>query len=450
MLPSRRKVHHLSQGNTNGANGYRWVVLAAFGLVLFTQSLLWLTFAPVETEAQTALGVGHLPVRLLALVDPLTFIAIAIGIGVLADRRGFRFTVGLGLCLMAPAAVTRAVAARMDLTGHTLYWVLLAMQVVISAGACCCVVCIFKMPARWFSERQRGTAAGLTSMSLLLGNAVVFPLVTLVARFPASPDRAQALRGLSRSLDVLAVLAVIVAVLFFVLVRREPRAGGDEGSLVPGTVRRLLGLPDFQALTLVFFFGMGFYITLMVTMEKVMGFHGFGATFASVVAGSMTAGGIAGSATVPLISGRMGRRRPFIILPALVAMPLAVVIAFVPLAPVDLVGAVILGYVLLAAQPVIFTMLGEMEDVGPELAGTAVGILFGLGSIGQIVVPLFIELFRRTSPAGNLDYRWSVLVLGAIGIAGFLGVVRNIPETGPRASKGAARAAPGEMPLDRS
>jgi hypothetical protein len=62
----------LDQQRENGASGYRWIVLAAFGLVLFSQSLLWLTFAPIETEVQTALGVGHLPVRFLALVDSLS------------------------------------------------------------------------------------------------------------------------------------------------------------------------------------------------------------------------------------------------------------------------------------------------------------------------------------------------------------------------------------------
>jgi MFS family permease len=85
---------------------------------------------------------------------------------------------------------------------------------------------------------------------------------------------------------------------------------------------------------------------------------------------------------------------------------------------------------MLAAQPVIFTILGEMKDVGPQLAGTAVGILFGLGSIGQIVVPLLLEIFVRTSATGLLDYRWSMLILGVAGIAGFLAVARDIPETG--------------------
>ncbi len=425
------------------ASRYRWVVLAAFGLVLFTQSLLWLTFAPIETEAEAALGVGHLAVRLLALVDPLIFIAMAVGIGILADRRGFRFTVRLGLLLMVPAAVMRATAARMGFSGHALYWVLPAMQVVISAGACCCVVCIFQMPAKWFRERQRGTAAGLTSMSLLLGNAAVFPLVNLIAGLPASPSPAEALQGLGRVLDVLAVLVAVVAVLFFAVVRKEPRVPGEGGLLVPGTVRRLLRLPGFRALTLLFFFGMGFYITLMVTMEKLMSFHGFSPTFAAMAAGAMTMGGILGSATVPPISGRLGRRRPFIMLPALAATPLAVVIAFLHVAPTALGGAVLLGFILLSAQPVIFTMLGEMEEVGPGLAGTAVGILFGIGSVGQIVVPLLLELFGRTSRAGLLDYRWSMLVLGVAGLAGFIAVMRDIPETGPGAPQaGAAEAAP--------
>lgn len=441
---SRKKGSASEQDSVNGAcaSRDRWVALAAFGLVLFSQSLLWLTFAPIETEAEVALGVGHLAVRLLALVDPLVFIVMAIGIGILADRRGFRFTVGLGLCLMVPAALFRAIAVRMDLGGHALYWALLAMQVVISIGACCCVVCIFQMPAKWFPERQRGTAAGLTSMSLLLGNAAVFPLVNLVAGLPASPDRAQALQGLARVLDVFAVLVAAVAVLFFALVRKEPKAPCGGRPLEPGTVRRLLRLPGFRALTLLFFFGMGFYITLMVTMEKLMAFHGFSSSFAAVAAGSMTVGGILGSATVPPLSGRLGRRRPFIMLPALLAMPLSLIIAFLPLAPTALIGAVSLGFFLLSAQPVIFTMLGEMEEVGPGLAGTAVGILFGVGSVGQIVVPLLLEIFIRTSPTGHLDYQWSMLFLGLAGLAGFLAVMKDIPETGPGAMESAAESGP--------
>jgi MFS family permease len=413
--------------------GYRWVVLAAFGLVLFSQALLWLTFAPIETEVQTALGVGHFAVRLLALVDPLVFIALAALIGKLADRRGFRFTVSLGLGLMVPAAIMRAVAANLGLPGHTLYWILLALQVIISAGACCCVVCIFQMPVKWFPESQRATATGLTTMSLLLGNAAVFPMAALIGQVPASPSSEQALAAVSRVLDVFAIVVSVAALLFFALVRREPEAPPAEGRMAPdpAVVRRLLALPDFRALSLIFFYGMGFYITLLITMEKLMGFHGFSTRFAALVAGAVTVGGIAGSAILPAVSDRIGRRRPFILMPAVAAVPLSICIAFLPVHSLVAACAAALGFIMLAAQPVLFTMLGEIEDVGPQLAGTAVGVLFALGSVGQVVVPLLVELFHRTSPTGTLDYRWSILILAALGFAGFLLVVRNIPETRP-------------------
>jgi MFS family permease len=409
------------------------VVLAAFGMVLFSQALLWLTFAPIETEVQTALGVGHFAVRLLALVDPLVFIALAAWIGILADKRGFRFTVSLGLGLMVPAAVMRAVAANLGLPGHTLYWILLAMQLIISAGACCCVVCLFQMPVKWFPENQRATATGLTSMSLLLGNAAVFPMAALIGHVPPSPSAHQAMAAVGRVLDVFAIVVSVAALLFFALVRREPEAPVPEGRLAPtpGVVRRLLALPDFQALSLIFFWGMGIYIALLITMEKLMRFHGFSTEFAALVAGAITVGGIAGSAILPAVSDRIGKRRPFILIPALTAIPLAVCIAFLPVRSLDVACAAALGFIMLAAQPVLFTMLGEMKDVGPQLAGTAVGVLFGLGSIGQVVVPLLIEAFHRTSPSGALDYRWSILILAALGLAGFLLVVRNIPETKP-------------------
>jgi MFS family permease len=414
-------------------SSYRWVVLAAFGLVLFSQALLWLTFAPIETEVQAALGVGHFPVRLLALVDPLVFIALAAWIGMLADRRGFRFTVTLGLGLMVPAAVGRAVAANLGLPGHTLYWTLLAMQLIISAGACCCVVCIFQMPVKWFPESQRATATGLTSMSLLLGNAAVFPMAALIGQIPPSPSAHQAMMGMSRVLDVFAILISFVALLFLALVRRDPEPPPVQGRSAPvrGVVRRLLALPDFRALSLIFFWGMGIYIALLITMEKLMSFHGFSTEFAALVAGALTVGGIFGSATLPAVSDRIGRRRPFILIPAATAIPLSVGIAFLPVRSLDVACAAVLGFIMLAAQPVLFTMLGEMEDIGPRLAGTAVGVLFGLGSIGQVVIPLLIELFHRTSPSGTLDYRWSILIMAVLGLAGFLFVVRNIPETGP-------------------
>jgi len=430
------------------ALGYRWVVLAVFGLALFTQALLWLSFAPLESATQTALGVGHFAVRLLALVDPITFILLAAGVGLLADRRGFRFTVTLGLGLMAPAAVGRSLLLHLHPGGAALYYPLLAMQVVISAGAVCCVACILQMPVKWFPHEQRATATGLTSMSLLLGNAIVFPLAALLGSVPASASAREAQVALTRVLDTFAGITLVTAVLFLLLVKADPQApaGAAGAHSMPDrrVVRELFKLADFRAIALLFFWGLGLYGGLMITMEKMMRFHGFDARFAALVAGGLTFGGILGSLVLPYVSDRVGRRRPFIYLAACLTIPCTLVLGFLRMQAIDMAAALLLGFFLLAAQPIIFTMLGEMEDVGPRLAGTAVGAIFAFGSFGQVLLPLLIELFKRQGTSGALDYRWSILILGAVGVVGFLFIMRSIPETGPCAT---ARATKGSDPF---
>ncbi len=418
------------------ATGYRWVVLAAFGLVLFTQALLWLTFAPLESATQTALGVGHFAVRLLALVDPITFILLAAGVGLLADRRGFRFTVTLGLGLMVPAAVGRSILLHLHPAGAALYYPLLAMQVVISAGAVCCVACILQMPVKWFPVSQRAGATGLTSMSLLLGNAAVFPLAAWWGSVPATATVREAQTALTRVLDVFSVVALFAGAVFLLLVKTDPPlpAGEEpEHSLADRrVVRQLFRLADFRAIALLFFWGLGLYGGLIVTAEKMMRFHGFDARFAALVAGGLTFGGILGTLVIPTVSNRLGRRRPFIYIAAGLMVPCTLALAFLGSQAIDLAAALLLGFFLLAAQPIVFTMLGEMEDVGPRLAGTAVGAVFAFGSFGQVLLPLLMELFKVQGASGALDYRWSIAILAAIGLVGFLFIMRSIPETGPR------------------
>ncbi len=443
---SRASLFGKGAVGTGEVSGYRWVVLAVFGFALFTQALLWLTFAPLETATQTALGVGHFAVRLLALVDPIAFILLAAGVGLLADRRGFRFTVTLGLLLMAPAAVGRAVILHLHPAGAALYYPLLAMQVVLSVGAVCCVACILQMPVKWFPQGQRARATGFTSMSLLLGNALVFPLAAGLGSVPASASAREAQIALSRVLDVFAAITLVAAAAFLLLVRSDP-VGAEVHSMPDRrVVRQLFKLADFRAIALLFFWGLGLYGGLMVTMEKMMRFHRFDAGFAALVGGGLTFGGIVGTLVLPAISDRLGRRRPFIYLAAALMLPCTLALAFWGLQAIDLAAALLLGFFLLAAQPIIFTMLGEMDDVGPGLAGTAVGAVFAFGSFGQVLLPLFIELFRRQGAGGALDYRWSVLILSALGVIGFLFIMRSIPETGP----GARREKPGSATVTSS
>ena len=145
------------------------------------------------------------------------------------------------------------------------------------------------------------------------------------------------------------------------------------------SLRRFMRSATFRALCLVSLIGYGIYIGLTVTMEKIIGYHGFTSSFASYVAAVITVGGIVGAAILPGLSEKVGLRKPFLIIAASVPIPMILLIAYISNKPLDLAGAALLGFFLLPALPVTFTIAGEMEDIGPRLAGSAVGTLMAVG-----------------------------------------------------------------------
>jgi MFS family permease len=417
--------------------GYRWIVLLAFGLVLCVQAFLWITFAPIESSVEQVFGVGSGLVRLLALVGPVMFVFLGSYAGDLSDRRGFKFAVSLGAVIIAAFGIIRAVVPHVIDSGTAQYWITLVCQAVIGAGAVFILVNMGKMPMKWFREENRATAIGLATLFFYLGTAIGVLLMPIIANIPEdSADVALMRAGVNRILWVTAAVMVVATVIFMLLSRESPPTPSgpvpEEARL--GTweaLKRFMSLPTFRALALVSLIGYGTYVGLTVTMEKIIGFHGFSSDFASWVASSITIGGLIGAATIPGLSEKMGLRKPFLILASLMVIPSAFLIGFVGLKAVDLGGALLLGFFLLPAQPITFTVVGEMKEIGPLFAGAAVGTLMAVGNIGSLIVPLAMEGLRRGT-ADNPDYRIAIVLLLVLTAIALAAVILGVKETGPR------------------
>ena len=422
--------------------GYRWVVLVFFGLVLAIQAFLWISFAPIESAVQRALGVSAFQVRLLALVGPFMFIFFSTFAGSLADKRGFKFATGVGVIMMCTAGIIKAITPHIIDSGHVQYGIFLFMQILGGTGSAFALANLSKMPIKWFPEKQRALGNGLTTMCMYIGTVIGLMMVTAVAsvpekaRIPFTP--VSVLRAdLDRVLLVVAILVSAVSVLYFLFVKEDPPTPAGpmpevEDLSMWKTLPQFMRMPRFLALCVVSLLGYGIYIALTVTMEKIMGFHGFSASFASLVAAGITIGGIVGAALIPEISERVGLRKPFLILATVVTMPMILVIAFVGNKSIDLSSALIMGFVLLPALPITFTIVGEMKEIGPRLAATAVGTLFAVGSIGSVAIPILMELFAKKKPLGVIDYRWSLVMLTVLGFIGLVVIILWVKETGPK------------------
>ena len=81
------------------SSAYRWVVLGVFMLVAGLSQLLWLNYAPLLTMVQTKYGVSEGLAGGLLLVFPLVYVLLSVPAGQLTDRKGYKYSVGLGAVL---------------------------------------------------------------------------------------------------------------------------------------------------------------------------------------------------------------------------------------------------------------------------------------------------------------------------------------------------------------
>lgn len=420
--------------------GYRWVVLLLYGLILVGQNVLWVSFAPIESDVELALGMGSTAIRALALVGPLMFVLFGSFAGDLADRRGFKFAAGLGAVVCSALGIIRAVVPHAFGSGAAQYWIYLFCQAAIGGAGVFIITNMSKMPIKWFREKDRALGIGLATMCFYLGAGLGIFLVPIIAAIPeGNADKAVAQSGLNSVLTVFAIIMAAVTALFLAFAREDPPtpSGPLPEEVKLGAVeslRRFMRSPVFRALATVSLIGYGLYMGLIVTMEKIITYHGpdFTTKFASYVSAAVIVGGITGAAILPGISEKVGLRKPFLILAGLVPAPMFLLIGFVGSKPISVIAAALLGFFLLAALPVTFTIAGEMKEIGPRLAGAAVGTLMAIGSIGSFVIPMLMEAFRRETAAGVPDYRWAVLFLVALAFAAVAVVVAGVKETGPR------------------
>ena len=83
-----------------------WPVIIAYALVCAGTQLLWLTYAPIDTETAHHYGVSVSAVGWLAEIFPLLYVVLAIPAGNLLDSR-FRPSLAAGGALMAAGGLLR-------------------------------------------------------------------------------------------------------------------------------------------------------------------------------------------------------------------------------------------------------------------------------------------------------------------------------------------------------
>ncbi|MHB0896337.1 MAG: MFS transporter [Spirochaetales bacterium] len=351
---------------------YRWAVLVATMLVNLTIQALWIAYSPVASSAATYYGVSDLAIGFFAMSFMIAFIPLSIPASWLIDRFGFARIVGAGSIAVGVFGLLRGAAG-------SNYGLALAATCGIAAAQPLLLNAWTKMPAAWFPSRERATAVGLITIASIAGTAVGLVVTPILAE------------GMKIATVQLAygAAAAAAAVIFVVVVREKPALPPDESAsrerafMIEG-LKFALRNPSFLRYLAISFIGMGIFNGVTTWVEGIVKPRGIDSTAAGILGAIMLAGGLVGALIIPAISDRRGKRTPYIILGLIGAVPGLLGLAFAPGFALIAASAFVLGFFLIAVNPV--GMQYAAEAVRPTPEGSSNGLVSLAGQASVLLV----------------------------------------------------------------
>ena len=337
-----------------------WVALAGFAAAAATTQLLWLTFAPITTDAAKHYRVSEGAIGWLANVFPLCYVVLAIPAGLVLDR-WLRGGVLLGALLTAAGGGLR-------LAGDSFGWAL-AGQVLVAIGQPLVLNAITGVAARYLADDDRAKGIALGTASTFAGMVVAFALGTALP-----------LPGL---LVVNALLAATAVAGLAVALRRPPTYGAAPSAGGVSAFRATWNDRYLRRLALLVFVPFGTFTALTTWAEALLDPAGVSSTQAGVLLLLNIVAGVGGSALLPVAAARRGRQLHVMAAAVMVTAAGCALLALAPGFALALVVFPLIGFVLLPCLPMVLELT---ERAAVATASTAAGLIWLSGQLGALVI----------------------------------------------------------------
>jgi sugar phosphate permease len=385
----------MSKPTTFKVYRFRWTILSIYMFLVAVNQMLWITFAPITSDATTYYGVSDIWIGILSMCFMIVFIVVSIPASWIIDKYGIRVGVGIGAAFTGIFGLLRGfVTTDFDL--------LLMAQVGIAIGQPFILNAITKFAARWFPIAERATAAGLGTLAMyvgILGGMIITPHLIIGS-------------GIGGMLYIYGIVAMVAAVLFVVFAKEGPptapcRPDQEERSLVYDGIKNIFKVRDFNWLLFIFFIGLGVFNAVTTWIENILNPRGFSNTQAGIAGGLMIAGGILGALVIPILSDHYRKRTPFIIIALAGATISLVGITFATSYWLLLVSGAGLGFFLLSSGPIGFQYGAEITY--PTSEGTSNGMLLLMGQISGIAFIFSMDFFK-SAETGSMTRPLVILI----------------------------------------
>jgi len=392
---------------------YRWIVLGLAWSVLLFFAWSWFLIPSLSFQLFSEFGLTHAQFTLILTAPFLIGIFTSILGGALGDRLGIRRVVAAATFLAAIAAIARVFTPNFEGLFILMCVFGISLGVVLSN--------LPKLVGIWFPPSEAGLASGIFSSGLNIGVALGLLTGPLFG-------------GWKQAFSSVGILLLIAAVLWTLLARDAPKGVQIQMPPVLTGVKRGLGSMNVWLIALGQFLFMGAFVgfsgNFPVALENV---HGVTPKAAGAISSLLTWGLVIGNFFLPILSDRTGLRKPFLhIETAVSAVCIFFAWYFSPGAAAWIlifIGGVAFGGI----QPILYTILVELPDIGPECMGGASGVVVTLLNAGGFFVPLLA--ISPLLAAGTISAYTTGFLVTAVILSGIILLTIFMPETGAKGKR---------------
>ena len=421
------KEESKAQGIVEGASAYKWVVFgvmfAIMGIVLGAN---WMVMPVLFTQMSETTGIALSTFQTIWALIPLAGILICLPAGILADKLGVYWVIGISLISCTVFGSMRGLfGSYAGIALSTFFW---------GGSSYVFMVNYPKVIGQWFPSHQLAAINGLIMAAYSIGAAVGMSISgTMIS---------EAVGGWQNTYHFWAALTGLCTLLWFLFLRKKagpayqssksPEAMTSEGAIgSTDMVLSILKIRDSWYLILIFSLLMGGWIGLTGMFPSMMEQLGWPRADANNSMAVSTVAMIVGCAVLPALSDWLGKRRwVFAVCLTLCGLATVMLCSVVKNTGSSMlwVFLVIQGF-MAGGMPIILAVPVELKAIGIALAGTTVGLM----NMGSNITGFLFPLAGMSML--NMDPVWSGLLFGCVGfvLAGVLAL--KLTETGSKAGK---------------
>lgn len=377
---------------------HRWIIislcaLTAVCVIAIPSMSLSVLFDAIASDLDISL------VQIGLIWGTSSFTGMVVGLlgGVLGDRFGARLVVTISCIGVGLLGASRGFA-----TG---FYTFIGYSFLMGLFAPLIGVILHNVAGRWFSSDQLGLANGIISSGFAAG----FLLGALLASSTFAPW----LGGWRPVFFLYGGVALLIAVGWWVLHPAEvvDPSQTDSGPSI------WEGLPKVLRIRTVWLLGIGKF-GVWGCMRGFTGYlplylrgEGWDPNTADAALSAFFVVSLLGAIPIPLLSDRLGIRRPFLIVAALLMGCGTLFLGFTTTGFVFL-AVMLAGILFDAYMGLSITLVSEVKAVSGSLIGTAVGAIFFISDIGGTISPPIGNALATISPEFPF-YFWSGLAFAA-------------------------------------